>query len=278
MFDRGYLKEQSKQRMRGFRGNAIAVVLLTMLLGTLFSGGGDFNVNTDSETTNGSISETISESLREYITSDGSTAEEIEELLPYWGIGFAVVGAVLILALIIGIAYSIFVAGVIDVGCRGWFMRYWRGEYPSVGELFASFRLYLPAMKMMLLINVYTVLWTLLFLIPGIVKSYSYSLAPYIIYENPNLTANQAITLSRKLTDGAKGDLFVFDLSYIGWNLLNVFTFGILGIVYIYPYQCTAHAAIYDSLKVSAINDGRVTWADFGQLPPQQPIFDAPQA
>lgn len=278
MFDRGYLKEQSKQRMRGFRGNAIAVVLLTMLLGTLFEGGFDFNFNTDSETTSESTGESISEFIGELATFDGSAAEEIEELLPYLAIGFAVVGAVLIVALIIAIAYSIFVAGVIDVGCRGWFMRYWRGEYPSVGELFAGFRIYLPAMKTMLLVNVYTILWSLLFIIPGIVKGFAYSMTPYIIYENPNLTADTAITLSRKLTDGAKGDLFVFGLSYFGWMLLNVFTLGILGIVYIYPYQCTAHAAIYDSLKINAINEGRVTWADFGQLPPQNPIFDAPQA
>lgn len=256
MFDRSYLKELSKQRMRGFRSNAILVVLLTMILGTLFSGGG-FEFETDLET------------LQEEWNEVGLSSA-FDELLPFF------VGAVSVAALF-GLVYSIFVAGIVDVGCRGWFMRYWRGEYPSVGELFASFRIYLPALKTSLLVNVYTFLWSLLFVIPGIVKSFAYSMAPYIIYENPNLTANEAIALSRKLTDGAKGDLFVFGLSYFGWMLLNVFTLGILGIVYIYPYQCTAHAAIYDTLKMRAIQEGRMTWEDFGQLPPQEPIYDTPQ-
>lgn len=257
MFDRSYLKELSKQRMRGFRGNAILVVLLTMLLGTLFSGGGlEFETNLESQ--------------QQEWGELGMTAD-FTELLPVFGV---ILGSVAVIA----VAYSIFVAGIIDVGCRGWFMRYWRGEYPSVGELFAAFRIYLPALKTSLLVNVYTLLWSLLFIIPGIVKGFAYSMTHYIIYENPNLTANEAITISRKLTDGAKGDLFVFGLSYFGWMLLNAFTLGILGIVYIYPYQCTAHAAIYDALKLRAIQEGRVTWADFGQLPPEEPVFEAPQA
>ena len=177
------------------------------------------------------------------------------------------------------LAYGIFVAGIIDVGCRGWFMRYWRGEYPSVSELFASFRIYLPALKTQLLTRVYVWLWSLLFVIPGIVKELAYSMVPYIIYENPNITANEAISMSCKMTDGAKGDLFVFSLSFFGWMLLDAFTFGILGIVYVYPYQCTAHAAIYDTLKIRAIQDGTLTWEDFGQSAPSDvpPVYDTPE-
>lgn len=254
MFDRSYLKELSKQRMRGFRGNAILVVLLTMILGTLFSGS-SINFETDTE---------------QLQTEFHQLSSALEGILP-------LLAGVIGVAVLAGLAYSIFVAGIIDVGCRGWFMRYWRGEYPPAGELFAPFRIYTPVLKTSLLMNVYIFLWSLLFIIPGIVKSLAYSMTPYIIYENPNLTADEAITLSRKLTDGAKGDLFVFGLSYFGWMLLNVFTLGILGLVYIYPYQCTAHAAIYDTLKVRAIQEGRMTWADFGQLPPQEPIYDTPQ-
>ncbi len=256
MFDRSYLKDLSKQRLRAGRGNAIVVVLLTIILGTLFSGSG-VNFETDAETLQ-----------QEWNELEVSSA--LEEALPF-------VAGILGVAVLAALAYSIFVAGIIDFGCRGWFMRYWRGENPPVGELFATFRIYAPVLKSSLLVSVYIFLWSLLLIIPGIVKSYAYSMTPYIIYENPALSANEAIALSRKLTDGAKGDLFVFDLSYFGWMLLNVFTLGILGIVYIYPYQCTAHAAIYDALKVRAIQEGRVAWADFGQLPPQEPLYDAPQ-
>lgn len=247
MFDRKNLKELAKQRMHGARGNAIVVVLLTTLLGTLFSG----SIDVESEV----------ENLKEQWGSFGSPAT-FESILP-----------ILSAALLFGLAYNIFVGGIIDIGCRGWFLRYWRGEYPSVGELFASFRIYLPSLKTNLLAKVYVWLWSFLFVIPGIVKGLAYSMAPYIIYENPNITANEAITMSRKMTDGAKGDLFVFGLSYFGWMLLNAFTFGILGIVYVHPYQCTAHAAIYDTLKTRAIQEGTLTWADFGQNAPYYDVF-----
>ena len=122
------------------------------------------------------------------------------------------------------------------------------------------------AVLAMLLRGVYTFLWSLLFLIPGIVKSYAYSMVPYIIYENPNLTAKQAIALSCKLTDGYKWDLFILDLSFIGWNLLSAITGGILGILYVYPYMGVTHATVYEHLKQSALTGGRVTYLDFDQV------------
>ena len=82
--------------------------------------------------------------------------------------------------------------------------------------------------------------------------------------------------MSEIMTTGAKGDLFVFELSYIGWAFLTMFTCGILGILYVNPYQATAHACIYDSLKDTAIRSGKLTWDDFGQLPPPIPPQSAP--
>lgn len=123
------------------------------------------------------------------------------------------------------------------------------GENARAGEVFASFRIYLPSMTTALLRDVFVFLWSLLFIIPGIVMSYAYSMADYIIYENPNLSPSRALQMSKAMTQGHKGDLFIFDLSFFGWMLLSGLTCGILGIVYVNPYMYTAHAGLYDALK-----------------------------
>ncbi|MEG2570148.1 MAG: DUF975 family protein [Clostridia bacterium] len=111
--------------------------------------------------------------------------------------------------------------------------------------------------------HLFTFLWSLLLIIPGIVKSYAYSFTPYILAEFPNVKARDALKLSMKMTNGAKGDLFLFDLSFIGWAMLTVITFGIVGI-YVAPYYAVAHASLYDSIKNNAIESGKVSIAELG--------------
>ena len=84
--------------------------------------------------------------------------------------------------------------------------------------------------------NVYIALWTLLLVIPGIIKSYSYMLSEYIALQNPNMTADECITESRRLMDGHKMKMFLLDLSFIGWDILCLFTFG-LGFLLLNPYK-----------------------------------------
>lgn len=122
---------------------------------------------------------------------------------------------------LVSVVYSVFLGNVIHTGLRGWFMRYSRGENARAGEVFASFRIYLPSMTTALLRDVFVFLWSLLFIIPGIVMSYAYSMADYIIYENPNLSPSRALQMSKAMTQGHKGDLFIFDLSFFGWMLLS---------------------------------------------------------
>ena len=92
--------------------------------------------------------------------------------------------------------------------------------------------------------NLFIVLWTFLFIIPGIVKSYSYSMAAYIAAENPEMSATDAINESKLLMDGNKWRLFCLDLSFIGWSILCVFTLGI-GYLFLRPYREAAFAAFY---------------------------------
>lgn len=101
----------------------------------------------------------------------------------------------------------------------------------------------------MLLVALKIVLWTLLFIIPGIVKSFAYSMTPYILEENPDMRASEAIKRSEEMMRGHKFDLFYLYLSFLGWYLLSVLTCGI-GFFWSIPYSQTAVIAFYNDLKV----------------------------
>ena len=108
---------------------------------------------------------------------------------------------------------------------------------------------YKNIVKVMFFRDLYTVLWTLLFIIPGIVKSYEYQMIPYLLAENPQMTKEQAFAESKRMMTGQKWRAFVLDLSFLGWKILSLFTLGILDIFYVQPYMDSAHAALYDALR-----------------------------
>lgn len=205
-----------------------------------------------------------------------------DELLNGWGeagrtvAAFAIIFVVIFLiALLMATLETIFLGNIVTVGLNGWLLRFWRGENLSLKELFASFRIYMPALKAMFISQLYQWLWSLLFLIPGIIKAYAYAMVPYIIYENPNLTPNQAVELSEKLTRGYKWKLFVMELSFFWWDMLSAVTFGIVGLLYVNPYKCLSFAGVYEQLKWAALQEGRADWSDFGQMPPAE-LWDEP--
>lgn len=110
------------------------------------------------------------------------------------------------------------------------------GVYRDASESLFQNKQWLRDIGGMLLVGLYTTLWTFLFIIPGIVKSYAYSMTPYILADDPNITMSEAITLSKNMTEGYKMDLFILDLSFILWNLASAFTFGLVAF-YAVPYQ-----------------------------------------
>ncbi|MDF2988243.1 MAG: hypothetical protein K0R50_3753 [Eubacterium sp.] len=107
----------------------------------------------------------------------------------------------------------------------------------------------------MLLKGVKNFLWYLLFIIPGIVKAYSYSMVPYILAENPDIGASRAIELSKNMTDGHKMDMFILDLSFLGWYLLGFIAF-VIGTFFVFPYHNATKAELYLVLKENAFNGG----------------------
>ena len=100
----------------------------------------------------------------------------------------------------------------------------------------------------MFLMYLFISLWSLLFIIPGLIKTFSYALTPYILKDYPELSANQAINLSRKMMKGHKLDLFCLGLTFIGWVILSILTFGI-GVLWLVPYMTSATSVFYLDVK-----------------------------
>ena len=153
-------------------------------------------------------------------------------------------------ASILGIFYTIFIGNVIVVGKNRYFIKN-HDENPELGEIFSGFKgNYLNVVKIMFLMDLKTLLWLFLFIVPGIIKAYEYSMIPYLLAENPNLSADEAFSLSKQMTIGQKADLFVLDLSFIGWIILGLICCGI-GILFVLPYPQATRAEVYLNLKES---------------------------
>ena len=164
-----------------------------------------------------------------------------------------VVLIVLVVIIVFGSALRIFVFGPLEVGCQSFFLR--NAQAPAeLGELGRGFRSYWPTVGAMFLRDLFLLLWSLLLIVPGIVKSYSYRLTPYILADNPGMKGTDAITLSRRMMDGQKWNAFVLDLSFIGWGLLSALTGGLLGIFYVNPYRDCTNAELYHTLKAMHMN------------------------
>ena len=128
------------------------------------------------------------------------------------------------------------------------YMNVANGGTPEAGDSFSGFDDFWSAFKVNFLVGLYTFLWSLLFVIPGIVKSFSYSMSMYILAENKGKSARECIEESKKMTDGHKLDLFVLGLSFFGWAALCVITLGI-ACIWVLPYMNTTYANAYYYLK-----------------------------
>ena len=167
-----------------------------------------------------------------------------------WGLSIAV----LIVYSLISSALSATVIGslalgLLTVGLAAFFLDALRSEKASFESFFKGFTEYLGTKFLsMILVSIYTALWAILLYIPAIVKSYAYAMTPYILLDKPELSANEAITDSRMMMRGHKWELFLLDLSFIGWILLSLLTLGIL-FIYVIPYMQAARAEFYRTLK-----------------------------
>lgn len=149
---------------------------------------------------------------------------------------------------VVGSIGSIILTGVIEVGLAIVFLEIIRNWQCEFGDMLKGFNNFGTNCVAGILVAIYTALWSLLFVIPGIVKAYSYSMTYYILSDHPEMTANQAIAESQKMMNGHKARLFVLELSFIPWLLLVSITFG-LAAFYVVPYMQATMAAFYEDLK-----------------------------
>lgn len=148
----------------------------------------------------------------------------------------------------IGAIALLLVTGPITLSMNIISLKVIRGYNVEVGDTFLGFKNFTSAFLLSFINEILIALWSLLFIIPGIVKGYAYSMSHYILAENPNMDVNQARLRSIELMDGNKWRLFCLDCSFIGWGILCILTCGILSL-WVTPYKQCAYAAFYEEIK-----------------------------
>ena len=142
----------------------------------------------------------------------------------------------------------IILTGPFLLGLAGTFLLTVRGQKPGVNNLFDGFKQFLGSFVAYLLVGIFTFLWTLLLIVPGIIAALRYSQTFFILKDNPELDGLAAINKSKELMKGHKGEFFVLQLSFIPWFLLGCITLG-LGFIYVAPYYSLTIANYYENLK-----------------------------
>jgi uncharacterized membrane protein len=169
------------------------------------------------------------------------------------GTWLAAVALVLVYTVIIVLAGmtvvgSVLLGGPLTLGMYGYFMKKVRGESTRLENLFDGFQQFGSSFLLFLLQLIFITLWTILLIVPGIVKTFSYSMAFFILRDNPGMGALEALNASRQMMNGHKARLFGLYVSFIGWFLLGILTLGI-GYLWICPYMALSVVNFYEDLK-----------------------------
>lgn len=183
-----------------------------------------------------------------YNEFEGEGIEEVADFV--FGIMLICALIIAIGALIIRLLLSVFIFFPLEVGTKRFFLKNLNQPAEVKEAAYAFDNSYKNVVKILFFRELYILGWSLLFVIPGIVKSYEYLMVPYLLAENPNLTKDQAFALSKQMMTGHKWDAFVLDLSFIGWDILSGATLGLLAFFYVQPYKCLTFAALYEELSL----------------------------
>ena len=226
MWTRFELKERGKA---AFQRNYWRSVLVAFILMLFVSGGGSAVSNSWNQITSSGTSD---DSYYTEYFDDGDIGHF------YYNSGTSIPGMLVsgIIAVVVG-------------GCR-FFME--NSEYqPTVGRLGFAFQkgMYGKTVLTLFLRKLFIGLWSLLLIVPGIVKAYEYRMVPYLLADDPNMTRQDAFRLSKELMYGQKWNTFVLDLSFLGWSLLSLCTCGLLAIFYVNPYVQATNAELFLELK-----------------------------
>lgn len=217
MFAKDY-RFKARQRLTGNWWLSVAVCFVAALLGGGLVGS--------------SIATTITQRL--------SSNENWKVFLPMLSLVIAGGSVIAIAQFILG--------GPVRLGLCRYLLNQQEGKPLAFRELFSQFHRLGDGLCLMLLTNIFVILWSLLLIIPGIVAGYRYAMAPFLMVEDPNCAATEAIRRSKGMMYGHKWELFCLDLSFIGWMLLSALTLSI-GDLFLVPYRSAAYAAFYRNLR-----------------------------
>ncbi len=243
MWERAQLKEKAKRVLKGSYWKAFLVSIVMGAvsggssnagsnIGSSFGGDTDFNWNTT-----------------DFNQMDSAVLFRI----------IAVAIAVFLAIMIIGTLIKVFVGYHLEVGGSRYFIQAAQDDI-NMGYLGYGFQdgRYMSIIKAMFWKGLMIFLWTLLLIIPGIIKGYAYMMVPNILADNPNIGTKRALELSDQMMKGHKLDTFILEISFIGWYLLGVLACGI-GVVFVMPYQRSTMAELYLVLREDMIDKGLVS-------------------
>ena len=248
MWTRSELKERAKV---AFKTNYWKCVLVALILALLAGSGASSGLRKSDGSENASAEQQqLVESLSEL--GDSGLMKTVLEVAEKASVTRNKFVSVSVGGLgLVGLVLSLLVFNPLIVGCRRFFLQNTRSR-AELNELGTAFKdNWGNIILTMFLRNLFTFLWALLLVIPGIIKAYSYRLVPYILKEHPEFSGTQAITLSRKMMNGHKWDTFVLDLSFIGWWFLSLLTLGVLALFYVGPYYQATDAELYEAVRRS---------------------------
>lgn len=257
-FDRKEIKRRGRE---AFRRNFWICVLVALILAATVDNYSAGNSSGSEESQSGyGIEEDITEPVQEGITYfsehqggvfslvpslGGAVSELAKDLMAGIGTTLALIG------LLSGGLLKFLVINIIEIGGADFFTHNAEEEKTGIGVLFADFGKghYLDHVKAMFVRDLQILLWTLLLIVPGVIKSYEYRMIPYLLAQYPDMDFSEAKERSRAMMDGNKMDAFVYDLSFIGWWLLSALTGGLIGIFWSNPYKYAADAELYRYLS-----------------------------
>ncbi len=255
MWNRIELKGAAKQRFHSnYWPSVVVAVILSITLGTFSFGNSFSNASSNNYYGSSDINNILSDSpIPDSSYSDMSAYMKnyISSIFPGVNVNTILQGLSLIILIVglLSILLNVFVFNPLQVGCQHWFIRSRTEDNYNIGSVGFTFKEgYGNVAKTMFLKELYTFLWSLLFVFPGIVKSYEYRMIPYLLAENPYMSTDEAFARSRSMMDGEKWNAFVLDLSFIGWNILSAFTLGLVGLFYVAPYQAYTNMELYVTL------------------------------
>ena len=251
MWTRKELKEKGK---KAFLFNYWKAVLVSLILVVLIGGSAGSIAGRGSRSTENSSGETstvttMTESVEETLTEYTGGNTKVE--LPAGAKAVLAVFAVLVGIVGFGSAVAVvaFLLNPFEVGCDRFFVRNLNQKAKESEIAFAFDSNYLNIVKTCFFRDLYTILWALLLIIPGIIKSYEYRMISYILADHPEMSQKEVFAKSKELMKGQKWRAFVLDLSFLGWEILSILTVRVLGVLYVTPYRNMTNAALYERLE-----------------------------